>query len=89
MFATFNRFEIQLTKKQAEQGSHQGDCEADCRELLKNPKIRKQLEKIGIDKIRLELDEYGAWNDEELQDEEMCFVRIIWIACGNIVEGNI
>jgi phage host-nuclease inhibitor protein Gam len=72
--------------KQAEQGSHQGDCEADIKKLLKISSIHKQLDTIGNEKIAKELKEYGAWNEEELQDIESNYERILWIACGNIVD---
>jgi len=46
MYASFNRFEIEMTMIQAESASHSGDCQADVRELLKHPKIKRQLRKI-------------------------------------------
>lgn len=35
-----------------------------------------------------ELQEYGAWSNEELQDDAANWQRIIWIAACNIKEGN-
>jgi len=29
------------------------------------------------------LSEYGAWDEEELADDEMNRVRLLWIAAGN------
>jgi len=85
-FATFNRFEISMTKAQAESVSHSGDAEADVVALLKDPKIQEQLAKINPDKIREELKEYGAWEDDELQDDEANKRRILWIGGGDISE---
>jgi hypothetical protein len=87
MYATFNRFELKLTKAQAAQGSHPGPCDADVAELLKVPAIRKQFEKIEPEKIAAELQEYGAWDETELQDTEANKARILWIACGDIVDN--
>lgn len=88
MIAQFERFQIAMTRKQATASSHSGQCIDDVRELLKDRKIIRQLEAIGPDKIREELEEYGAWNDEELANEQDNKERIVWIAAGNIVEGN-
>ena len=88
MFASFNRFEIEMTRAQAHAASHQGQCDDDVAELLRHPKIARQLRKIGPDKIREELAEYGAWDDDELADDEANKARIVWIAAGNIVEES-
>mgnify|MGYP001615458295 CR=1 FL=1 len=86
MYAIFNRFEIKLTKAQAMQGSHQGPCDLDIRALLAVPAIKRQLNKIPAESLAKELQEYGAWDETELQDHEQNKARILWIACGNIRE---
>jgi len=88
MYADFERFSIQMTLSEANSAAHQGDCEADVIELLRLPKIRRQLKKIPDADLQAELSEYGAWDDEELQDREANEERIIWIAAGNIVEEH-
>ena len=88
MWAIFNRFDIQMTKAQAQSASHPGPCDADVEELIKVPEIRRQLAKLEPAKLAEELKEYGAWDDEELADNEQNKRRIIWIAAGNIAEGN-
>ena len=88
MFATFNSFEIEMTRAQAVGASHQGQCDDDVADLCSVPSIRHQLDKIGADKIREELREYGDWDDAELADDEANRRRIVWIAAGNIVEGR-
>lgn len=88
MFAHFNRFELQMTMAQAESASHPGQCDDDVSRLLAVPKIRRQLDKIGPDKIRDELREYGAWDDAELADDDANRERIVWIAAGDIVEES-
>jgi len=86
MWASFNTFEINITKKDAKTMSHQGNCITEVRALL--PKYEKQLKKIGNEKIASELKEYGAWDKNELKDEKDNFERILWIASGNILEDN-
>lgn len=85
-FASFNRFEIELFNKDAETGSHSGDCEADVIALMEKPYIKDQLDKIDPEKLKTELREYGTWDDEELSNHEENKKRILWIACGDIVE---
>lgn len=82
--AEFNSFEIEMTREQAMDASHSGDCETEVDELLLDPDIAKQLDKIGDEVIKTELKEYGAWDDEELTDVKMNQKRIVWLAAGNI-----
>ena len=84
MEAYFDRFTIKLTKRQALDGSHAGQCDDDIKALLSAPVIRRQFAKINPDAIKAELKEYGAWDETELTDVEQNKARILWIACGNI-----
>jgi len=86
VFASFNRFEIEILKKDAESASHSGDCEEDVIELMEKPYIKIQLDKIDPVTLKTELKEYGAWDTKELSDHEENKKRILWIACGDIVE---
>jgi len=86
MYASFNRFELQITRDQALTGSHQGSCDDDIKALLTLPAIKRQFKKIDPEKVKEELKEYGAWNDEELKDVDQNQARILWIACGDIRE---
>ena len=87
MYAIFNRFELRMTRDQAESASHSGQCDADVEALLLDPEIKKQLDALDALKIREELREYGAWGDTELTDESANRMRIVWIAAGNITDG--
>lgn len=82
------RIELQITKRQAGIGSHQGQCDADITDLLTVPTIQRQLDKISPELLREELKEYGAWEEEELKDYEQNKARILWLACGDIADGN-
>lgn len=88
MYASFNRFEIQMTKAQARAASHQGQCDADVEALRQTPAMRRQFAKIADGALVAELRVYGAWRLAELQDREANERRIVWIAAGNIVDGN-
>ena len=88
MWASFNRFELNMTLRQAESCSHPGDCEHDVRMLMEHPLIKRQRKRIDPDLIRQELKEHGCWSEEELQDDDMSWVRILWIGANDIVEEN-
>lgn len=84
MWAFFNRFTLEMTKKQALSCSHPGPCDNDVEVLLKAKKIRQQLDKISDYDLRSELKEWGAWSDEELTNRQKNEQRIVWIAACNI-----
>lgn len=86
MYATFNRFEIKLTKAQAAMAAHQGQCDQDVFELSQIPAVRRQLAKLEPAAVRAELSEYGAWDAEELADHAENLQRILWLAAGDIME---
>ena len=86
MFAYFTYFDLQMTKAQALSASHPGPCDADVAELLRDRRIARQLDKIGPDKIRAELREYGAWDDTELADDSANRDRIVWCAACDIAD---
>jgi len=84
MEAYFNRFSISMTKDMALSCSHQGACDEDVAYAVRVPRIRRQLDRIDPEDIRAELKETGAWDAEELSDDENNRERIVWIAAGNI-----
>ena len=86
MFAIFNRFELDINLEDAKIGSHQGDCSEGIEELLTVSYIKEQLDAVSSDDIRSELSEYGAWDEDELSDDEFNKSRILWLACGDIIE---
>lgn len=84
----FDRFTISMTKEQARQCSHAGECIEDVKELARLPEIKKQFKAIDPGDIRAELKEYGTWDENELQDDTENWYRILWIAAGNITHPN-
>jgi hypothetical protein len=89
MWASFDRFEIRIALDDAMYVSQPG-CDASpyIDDLLRygDKEIGAQLDKIDPDKIRAELAEYGAWDAEDLADDDENRARILWIAGGNIRE---
>lgn len=86
-WAIFNGgLELALHVDDAHQGSHQGACDDDIAALAQKPYIAAQLAEMDADRVRDELREYGAWDDEELSDEAQNLHRLLWVSCGNINE---
>lgn len=83
MFASFNRFEIQMTLAQAKACSHSGACDADIAALVKSKKVHRPRQ-CTKENLAAELKEYGAWELNELADDAANWQRILWIAAGNI-----
>lgn len=82
------RIELNITKAQAVSGSHSGQCDDDIEFLLEVPNIKRQINKINETLLAEELKEYGAWDETELRDHEQNKRRILWLACGDIVDQN-
>ena len=79
---------ISLTKQYAAKMSHAGQCDAEVLQAMKKPYIKKQLDALPVDKLAIELKEYGAWDEIELQDHNANLMRILWIAAGDIQDGK-
>ena len=82
------RIELNITKRQAAGASHQGQCDGDVAELCRVPAIARQLRAIDPARLRDELSEYGAWDAVELADHAQNLQRLLWLAAGDINEGN-
>lgn len=80
--------ELDIPKKIASLCSHSGSCDNDINKAMKMPIIKKQLDKINPNDLASELKEYGAWDEIELSNHEENKARILWIACGDILDGK-
>lgn len=81
--------ELNITKKDAHIGHHTGLCDQDIEYLLTKPYIRRQMEKINTLTLRKVLYQYGSWDTQECSEDTQNLRRILWIACGDIVDENI
>jgi len=86
---SYGFIELNITKAQARTGHHQGPCDSDIAELRRLPSIKKQLDRLDPDRVREVLREYGAWDADDLSDHDANLDRLLWIACGDIVEGTV
>ncbi len=80
--AQLERFALQLPAECVIDCSHAGPCDAD----VDHWADRIDLTHLREAEIHAELREYGAWESDELEDEEDNLRRIIWIAACNIKE---
>jgi len=80
-------FEIEMTLADAQSASHPGPCDADVASLRRKPQIAAQLAKFTDDQLREALREYGAWEDDELQDRDANENRALWSAACDIAEN--
>jgi hypothetical protein len=80
------KIELEISREDAASGSHQGQCDNDIAALRTLPYIAEQLAKIDRKLLVGELKEYGAWTMRELVDHDQNLSRLLWLACGDIVE---
>jgi hypothetical protein len=81
------RIELELDLDDAGSGYHQGRCDDDVAALRAVPYIKAQLDAIAPDVVRDELRGYGAWDDNDLADHDANLSRLLWLACGDIVDN--
>ncbi len=82
------RVNLEMSKSQARTCSHSGSCDEDVRWLSQQPEIVSQLDGIDPTTLAAELQEYGAWDELELQDHDQNLQRLVWIAAGDIADGD-
>ena len=80
--------ELNITLSDAKSASHSGQCDDDIKALMEKPYIKRQLKKLDAEKLRLELKEYGAWDENELKDHEANLSRWLWTCCCDIRENH-
>jgi hypothetical protein len=78
--AMFNRFDFEMPDEAVKDCHHQGQCDEDV--AYWQGKI--DLSHISDEVLAAELEEYGAWDKDELKNRRDNERRIIWIAAGDI-----
>jgi hypothetical protein len=82
------RLTLTLTEADAHAGYHSGDCEADILDLMADRIIRDQLDALDPQTVTEYLREFGAWPDDDLADHHHNLMRVLWLACGDLVEAE-
>lgn len=80
---------IQLPTEVVDSIAQSGDNLPAIQEAMKLPEVKKELNGLTPKDLIRELDEYGAWTEEELKNHDDNLERILWIACHNIKEEEI
>ena len=86
MEAPFNYIteSLNITKAVANECSRSGNNEYSVNYYMNLPKYKKQLLKLDKEQVRQELNDLGAWEDDELKNHEDNLQRLFWVSCGNI-----
>ena len=80
-----DNIELSLTLEQARSASHQGQCDEDVASLYWE--VEAQFDSISLESIIEYLLGFGSWTREELEaDTLLTKQRLLWVACGDIVE---
>ena len=82
------RIELEIPARLVAFGYHSGQCQDDIDYLLTLDSIKNQLNKLDPERLALELKEYGAWDDAELSVHQNNLQRILWLACGDLTDGD-
>lgn len=80
------RLELQLSLDQAARGYHSGACDLDIQALQQDSSISSQLLALDPRLVAAALKEYGAWDSVELSNHSDNLERLLWIACGDLVD---
>ena len=80
------RIELNLNQEAAARGYHQGPCDDDIAALMHDPAIANQLAALDPAIVASELKECGAWDSTELSNHADNLMRLLWIACGDLVD---
>jgi hypothetical protein len=78
--------ELQIPIELAESTFHSGSCDDDVYAVSQEGYIQNITKDLNPDIVRNVLDEYAAWDDEELKDKKENIQRLLWIACSDIAE---
>ena len=83
------RIELNLTPEQYSAGYHSSACDLDIGDLMQDPDIFAQLIAVNPVYLREELREYGAWDAEDLVNHAANLARLLWLACGDLVDQEV
>ena len=82
------RIELQFQPEDVAGVCHPGDNLPAVLALCQQPHVAAQLAKLDPDAVRTELREYGAWDEDELENHADNLHRLVWIACWDLKEGE-
>jgi hypothetical protein len=82
------RIEMVILYRDACEGYHSGQCDADIEGLQSKPYIKMQLDSMDKKQVSATLKEwfFDSDHDPDCSDDENNRARLLWIFCGDIVE---
>lgn len=80
------KFSINITTSQALECTARGDNMPMVHRLAGVTEIAEQLDNIKPEDLAEELRGFGAWSEIELADHGWNRLRILWIACHDLIE---
>ena len=87
--ANSGKFLLSIDLEQATQCTKPGeDATVAIAKLAATRNVSIQLDSIRPEDLREELRDYGAWSEVELADYGANRLRMLWLACGDIVEES-
>lgn len=84
IYALSNYCELGLTRKDVSFICVGGDNDAQVQTVLNKPYVKRQLAQIDKAAIVKNLQEYGCWDDVELQDYAANCARFVWLSAWSI-----
>ena len=80
------RLSLTITIEQALECTRRGDNGPSVDKLAAEREIAEQLDKLAPDDVVDELYEWGAWSDHELENHGANRLRLLWLACHDVIE---
>lgn len=77
---------IELTPDQIATCTHQGDCTENVQATV--AEIADQLSMVNPEDIADELQEFGAWSEDELSNHQDNLERLVWTAACDLSEES-
>ena len=89
LWAGGNYVELGFSAEDADSILQPGPADETVAYIAGLPYMKAQLDALDPEKIRKELREYGAWDDEELKDDIENRLRLVWTLGCNAAEENL
>lgn len=81
------RIELNIPVHLLNIGYHSGQCAPGVAWIRANePSVEAQLQMVNPEALKADLREYGCWDESELEDHDENLSRLLWLACGDLVD---
>jgi hypothetical protein len=80
------RMGLTITTQQALDCARPGDNGPNVEKLAAVREIAEQLDKLSPADVVTELDGYGAWSEHELANHGANRLRLLWLACHDVID---